>query len=202
MNIAVEKPPELVDKERGQAFKCNIPDTKVFSCFKPIPSMLSNLPISRIPPHKQYTILFADLNSENPLGLAIEVGWRFFEWTDDGLLGARIMWVHRGESGLVYFNIGRFVVGSMIGFQAAEALQSRASYYFRILALPQIYIFAIWLRRVDGESPEPADLLMPINPAPEAAALPPRISPFEPLFPYTTDAFFGLVREVLPQAQA
>jgi hypothetical protein len=208
MKIVSEPSPPPLEDEIKRGFTCNIPEATFFSSLIPLPQALSELPLSRIPPHKQFTMLFEDLEASadrsNPLDHAILVGWRFFEWTNDGLAGARLVWTLETipeQSGLIYFNIGRYVLGSVTGFQAAEALPNEASYYFRVLALPQIYIFAIWLRLADGGDAEPPDLLMPINPAPDLGGAPPEISPFEPLVPYTANAFFERAREFLQEAR-
>jgi hypothetical protein len=80
-------------------------------------------------------------------------------------------------------------------------LETSSMYIFRILALPQIYVFAIWLHREDENGEGPSDLLMPINPAPDTGPPPPPIWPMEPLIPYTEQAFLNRVKSFLPDAQ-
>jgi len=206
MKLVPEPAPRELESVIEDGFECSIPEPAFFSRHFPLPARLSDLPLDRISPHKQFTMLFEDIErsrrAPNPLESAVLVGWRFFEWTDDGRLGARV-WTLEGSAdqwGLVYFNIGRYVAGSAAGFALAEDFPIDGDYYFRILALPQIYIFAVWLHSAGEDGGLGPDILLPLNPPPDDG-LPPSIAPFEPLAFYTPTVFFSLVQHLLADAR-
>jgi hypothetical protein len=106
----------------------------------------------RVSPHQVFTATRDDVLGRRVLAAAQETSWRDVTGTSAAEAASR-----NGEFVITSINEGPFVASTEDAL--ARARQLDGDYELRVLSIPALYVFALWLR---GES----DVLIPMSPAP------------------------------------
>ncbi|HET7230646.1 MAG TPA: hypothetical protein VFJ16_11630 [Longimicrobium sp.] len=119
-------------------------------------------------PHPVYTLGLPDVAGGNLADSALLQGWRYLLTAGDTLVAAAEVIVSGTRAvRFSHFNDSPFVRSTVDALAAAEALNQVAphDYEVRLLKVPALYLFALWLHGPD-------ELYLPLAPAPpEVTAL-------------------------------
>ncbi len=125
----------------------------------------SILPLGR--PHPVYSATLADAAEGRALSAAELVSWRYFVTEEERVSQAAE--VYRDPSDTHTFaglNEGSFVEGTLAALEELENRDDVAAgdFEWRVLRIPALYVFAVWLKDKAGEE----DLIVPLEPTHDA----------------------------------
>lgn len=133
-------------------------------------------------PHPIYQLGREDLAKGRGLDAAVQVGWRYLIYSDDRCVAAGYADSQDGQHSAV-LNRGPFVESTRAAIELAESLPQvkSAVYEPALLAVPALYVLALWLRSPNAAAPA---ILIPLSPKP--AQLTQRTYAAEELVPLLT----------------
>jgi hypothetical protein len=123
------------------------------------------LPLAR--PHPVYTAALDDIAAGRVLSDARLVGWRYFVSTEGGASQAAEVYCDAANAHtFAGINEGSFVDGTLAALKTLERRDdvSGGDFEWRVLRVPALYVFAVWLRSAPGGG----DLIVPLGPTHEA----------------------------------
>jgi hypothetical protein len=154
----------------------------------PAPASIAGAPaaLDLAAPHPTFTLGLEDLKAGRGTDAAYQTGVRFFVLDANDTRAAATVREDAGGTAFSGLNQGPYVIGTMTALERVEghpALQDR-DYELRVLEVPALYVFALWLHGAEE------NYLVPIPPTP------PELTPYE-LIP--ENAF---VASLVPRAEA
>jgi hypothetical protein len=134
-------------------------------------------------PHRVYGANAADVMSGSLLAAAVAESWRYLVIRSDAAVAAVEV---TAAAELSHINEGPFVGATIEAIGRAEEIVAGdpRDYELRLLRIPALYVYALWLHAAD------ADQLIPLDPAP---------SVLRPNEPYDEAAFTAALRPFAEQ---
>lgn len=114
-------------------------------------------------PHRVYTLGLKDVLRDDPLANPKSDAWRVLIYSDGKpLAAAEVATASDGSDTLTHVNRGPFVEGTAAALRGAAEMPTK--YEANLLAVPALYVMALWLR-----APKESQIV-PIAPSPEGLA--------------------------------
>jgi hypothetical protein len=115
-------------------------------------------------PHRVYGANSSDVIAGSVLAAAVAESWRYLviRSDDEAVAAVEVTADAGGAAQLAHINEGRFVGATVDAIRRAEEIAAGdpRDYELRLLRIPSLYVYALWLHADD------ADQLIPFDPAP------------------------------------